>query len=63
VKHDQRVAVRLDAETVARVDALIPGLSTPWHTAKRSDALRMLILAGLRAIGAQAKRDARKPRK
>jgi len=43
----QHVAVRLDDETIARVDALIPLLSTPWRRARRSDVLRALILAGL----------------
>lgn len=43
----RHVAVRLDAETLARVDALIPGFSTEWREAKRSDVLRALIHAGL----------------
>lgn len=43
----QHVAVRLDEPTLARVDALIPTLSTPWRQAKRSDVLRALLLAGL----------------
>jgi hypothetical protein len=45
----KHVAVRLDEPTLARVDALIPGLSTPWRKAKRSDVLRALIHAGLEA--------------
>ena len=43
----KHVAVRLDEHTLARVDALIPALSTPWRPAKRSDVLRALIHAGL----------------
>jgi hypothetical protein len=43
----KHVAVRLDEQTLARVDALIPDFSTPWHPAKRSDVLRALIHAGL----------------
>jgi hypothetical protein len=43
----KHVAVRLDEETLVRVDALIPALSTPWRPAKRSDVLRALIHAGL----------------
>ncbi|MFT3764393.1 MAG: hypothetical protein QM820_02565 [Minicystis sp.] len=43
----KHVAVRLDEQTLARVDALIPALSTPWRKAKRSDVLRALIHAGL----------------
>jgi hypothetical protein len=47
----KHVAVRLDEQTLLRVDALIPALSTPWRPAKRSDVLRALILAGLDAVG------------
>ncbi len=43
----RHVAVRLDPSTLARVDALVPFYSQPWRTAKRSDALRALIRAGL----------------
>ena len=45
----KHVAVRLDEHTLARVDALIPALSTPWRKAKRSDVLRALIHGGLAA--------------
>jgi hypothetical protein len=55
-------AVRLSAATMARVDALIPGLSSAWHKANRSDALRFVILAGLDAVEAQAKGKPRKER-
>lgn len=41
------VSVRLDAETIARVDALAPQLSTQWRPATRSDVLRALILTAL----------------
>jgi hypothetical protein len=41
------VSVRLDAETMARVDALAPAFSTEWHPATRSDILRGLILDAL----------------
>lgn len=41
------VAVRLDAETLGRVDDLIPSLSVPGVKATRNDALRAVILAGL----------------
>jgi hypothetical protein len=43
----RHVAVRMDEAVVARIDALIPSLSTPWHEATRSDALRSLVLVGL----------------
>jgi len=41
------VAVRLDDEVVARVDALLPHLSRPGMRATRSDALRMLLMRAL----------------
>jgi hypothetical protein len=41
------VSVRLDAETMARVDALTPIFSTKWRIATRSDILRGLILSAL----------------
>lgn len=41
------VSVRLDAETIARVDALAPQFSTHWRPATRSDVLRALILTSL----------------
>ena len=43
------VSVRLDAETIARVDALAPHFSTQWRAATRSDVLRALILTALAA--------------
>jgi hypothetical protein len=58
----KHIAVRLNSDTVARVDALVPGLSSAWHKAKRSDAIRYLILAGLAAVEGQAERKG-KPRK
>jgi hypothetical protein len=48
----QHVAVRLSPELVARLDALIPRLSTEWHEATRSDVLRALLLKGLGAVEA-----------
>lgn len=44
------VTVRLDAETIARLDALIPALSTPWLRARRADVLRRVILSGVIAL-------------
>jgi hypothetical protein len=46
------VAVRLDPEQVTQVDALIPVLSTPWHPATRSDALRAVVIHGLKTLPA-----------
>ena len=41
------VAVRLDEATIARIDALIPQLSTDWLQVTRSDVLRSLLLRAL----------------
>ena len=41
------VAVRLDSETLARIDAITALLDTEWRDATRSDVLRLLILKGL----------------
>jgi hypothetical protein len=43
----RHVSVRLDAETIARVDALAPRFSSPYRPATRSDVLRALILTAL----------------
>ena len=49
----RHVAFRLDDDTIARVDALTPSLSTPWHEAKRSDALRALVIEALPVLEAR----------
>lgn len=41
------VAVRLDGETIARLDALLALYALPGRPATRSDGLRAVILAGL----------------
>ncbi len=41
------VAVRLDAATIARLDALLDLYALPGRPATRSDGLRAVILAGL----------------
>jgi uncharacterized membrane protein len=41
------VAVRLDAEILARLEALRPRMSKELHNATPSDVLRSVILAGL----------------
>lgn len=43
----EHVAVRLDQETLARIDAIRPLLTSEWRDATRSDVLRSLLLAGL----------------
>jgi len=40
-------AVRLDNETLARIDAIRALLETEWRQATRSDVLRLLLLHGL----------------
>jgi hypothetical protein len=55
--------VRLPAEELARVDALLPTLSTPWRTATRSDALRAAILAGLPLLEPAPVKKKRSPKK
>jgi hypothetical protein len=41
------VAVRLDDETLTRIDAIRPLLGSEWLDATRSDVLRLLLLDGL----------------
>lgn len=43
----EHVAVRLDAEVIARLDALIPAFTTEWLEANRSHVLRAVIMRGL----------------
>lgn len=43
----EHVAVRLDVETVIRVDELAPGMSSNHYKCKRSDVMRAAILLGL----------------
>ncbi len=62
----KHVAVRLDEETLAQVDALIPTFTTPWRRARRSDVLRALIHAGLEAqprTRPEAPAKAKRPRR
>lgn len=44
------VAVRVDADVEARIEAVRVTLSTEWRPATQSDALRALLLAGLKAL-------------
>ena len=44
--------MRIDAETMARVDALMPRFSIPGRLATRSDVMRALILRGLESYEA-----------
>jgi len=56
-KNRARVSVRVDDETYARLEALIPVLSTAWRVATVSDVLRALLMAGLKALEAEAARS------
>ncbi len=49
----EHVGFRLEAEEIAKVDALAVHLSTKWTTATRSDALRAAIARGLTAFAAE----------
>ncbi|MFT3769633.1 MAG: hypothetical protein QM820_29710 [Minicystis sp.] len=46
----EHVAVRLNAQEIARIEALRSRLSEPWRQATRSDVLRAAILKGLEAL-------------
>ncbi len=47
------VSVRFGNDEIARIDALGPAMSHPWHVATRSDILRALILKALPLIEAE----------
>jgi hypothetical protein len=55
------VSVRLDPETITRVRALKPSLSTSRHEATEGDVWRAAILAGLDVLEEQAPRQKRRP--
>ena len=57
----ENTAVRLDAETLARINALRPYFSTFWHEATESDALRAVILAGLDIVEGKAASTEKSP--
>jgi hypothetical protein len=49
-RRHEHTAVRLDAETLARLRALREPFSTFWHEATTSDILRAVIIAGLEIV-------------
>jgi hypothetical protein len=55
----EHISVRLRPEIIARLDAIIPALSMPWHTATRVTVLRAALLKGLPLLEAE---HAPKPR-
>jgi len=46
----QHTSVRIDNETLARIEAVREHLSTEWRDATTSDVLRALIYMGLRVM-------------
>jgi hypothetical protein len=52
-KVKEHVAVRLEPDVVAEIDAVVLDLSSGWRQANRSDALRMLLLKGLKVHKAE----------
>ncbi len=53
------VAVRLDAATIERLDALLHLYALPGRAATRSDGLRAVILAGLDVEEARSARGSK----
>jgi hypothetical protein len=51
----RHVAVRLEVATIAKIDTLIPALSTACRKAKRSDVFRALIIDELGARTSKTK--------
>jgi|HubBroStandDraft_6_1064221.scaffolds.fasta_scaffold1590029_2 hypothetical protein len=50
-----QIGFALKEELLARIDALIPSLSTPWFKARRSDVLRALVVEALPTLERRAK--------
>jgi hypothetical protein len=59
-RRHEHTAVRLDAQTLARIRALREDFSTFWHEATTSDVLRAVILAGLEVVETKHKINAKK---
>ena len=57
----EHAAVRLDTETLERLDALRPCFSTFWHEATESDVLRAVIVAGLDIVEGEARSTGKRP--
>jgi hypothetical protein len=51
------VAVRLDPSTLKNLEKLRASLSTEWHQATQSDALRAVILRGLASYGHETPKE------
>ncbi len=50
-----QIALRIEDELLAELDALIPLLNTPWRRMTRSDVLRAVVVMGLPALKAQGR--------
>lgn len=58
-----QIAVRLEAELLARVDAVAPKLSTEWRHASRSDVIRALIVKALPLLEGEGEHaEAKRPK-
>lgn len=51
-----QLGIRMDADTVRRLDAAAAKLSMPGLPLTRTDALRMAVMEGLRKIEAEEKK-------
>jgi len=58
----EHTAVRVDNETLARIEALRKDMTTAWRDATTSDVLRALIYTGLDIIEKEHAEDAKKKR-
>ncbi len=50
-----QIALRIEDELLAEIDALVPLLSTPWRKMTRSDVLRAAVIMGLPSLRDQAR--------
>jgi hypothetical protein len=51
---NHQVAVRLDAEVIIRLDAIAAKLSRPGLAVTRTDAIRIALMTGMKAIEQEA---------
>jgi hypothetical protein len=56
----QHISVRVDDETLARIEALRERMSTTWRDATISDVLRAVIYTGLDVMGKEHTEEAKK---
>jgi hypothetical protein len=58
-----QIAVRIDADLLARIDAMVAKLSTDWRQASRSDVIRALCIKALPLLEAEGAEPEHKTRK